>query len=122
MLQRSPPEAEARSQWPRAAHSGLMHCTVQPGKYCTLFSPLLNGKLFTANALCVNCPGPPWTGNSAGNSRGFCAAALVVSREKIQLLVVGLQPLLREGERTRRAAETFMFRRAAFFSHARDQE
>lgn len=39
LLQRSPPESEARSQWPRAAHSGLMHCTVQPGKYCTLFPP-----------------------------------------------------------------------------------
>ena len=22
-----------RIQWPRTAHSGLMHCTVQPGKY-----------------------------------------------------------------------------------------
>ena len=24
----------ARSQWPRASHSGLMHCTVRPGRYC----------------------------------------------------------------------------------------
>src|SRR5215470_1774306 len=24
----------ARSQCPRASHVGLMHCTVQPGKYC----------------------------------------------------------------------------------------
>ena len=39
LLQSSPPESAARSQWPRAAHSGLMHCTVHPGKYCTL-SPL----------------------------------------------------------------------------------
>ena len=38
LLQSSPPASTARSQWPRAAHSGLMHCTVQPGKYCTFFS------------------------------------------------------------------------------------
>jgi len=30
------PERYARSQWPRAEHSWLMHCTVQPGKYCML--------------------------------------------------------------------------------------
>jgi len=39
LLQSSPPESPARSQWPRARHSGLIHCTVQPGKYCT-FLPL----------------------------------------------------------------------------------
>ena len=26
--------ASARSHCPRAAHCGLMHCTVKPGKYC----------------------------------------------------------------------------------------
>jgi hypothetical protein len=26
-----------RSQWPRAGHSGVKHCTVQPGRYCILF-------------------------------------------------------------------------------------
>src|SRR5579872_7067935 len=36
LLHSSPTESAARSQWPRAAHSGLMHCTVHPGKYCTL--------------------------------------------------------------------------------------
>jgi hypothetical protein len=30
------PERWARSQCPRAAHCGLMHCTVQPGRYCML--------------------------------------------------------------------------------------
>jgi len=30
--------ASARSQWPRASQSGLMHCTVKPGKYC-MFLP-----------------------------------------------------------------------------------
>ena len=29
--------ASARNQWPRASHSGLMHCTVKPGKYCMSF-------------------------------------------------------------------------------------
>ena len=24
----------ARIHWPRASQSGLMHCTVKPGKYC----------------------------------------------------------------------------------------
>jgi hypothetical protein len=28
------PATSARSQWPRASHSGLMHCTVKPGRYC----------------------------------------------------------------------------------------
>ena len=28
------PVTSTRSQWPRASHSGLMHCTVKPGKYC----------------------------------------------------------------------------------------
>jgi hypothetical protein len=31
--------ASARSQWPRASHRGLIHCTVKPGKYC-IASPL----------------------------------------------------------------------------------
>ena len=30
----------ARSQWPRAEHSWLMHCTVQPGKYCIVLPPV----------------------------------------------------------------------------------
>jgi hypothetical protein len=29
--------ASARSQWPRASHCGLMHCTVKPGKNCISF-------------------------------------------------------------------------------------
>ena len=32
--------ASARSHWPRASQSGLMHCTVKPGKYCIDFLPL----------------------------------------------------------------------------------
>jgi hypothetical protein len=49
LLQISIPDAPARSQWPRAAHSGLMHCTVQPGKYCT-FSPLIRRAIFSDSA------------------------------------------------------------------------
>jgi hypothetical protein len=32
----------ARSQWPRAWHSGLIHCTVEPGMYCMVdsFGPM----------------------------------------------------------------------------------
>ncbi|MFY9584577.1 MAG: hypothetical protein WAR21_08820, partial [Candidatus Acidiferrales bacterium] len=36
LLQESARAASTRSQWPRAWHCGLMHCTVQPGKYCTV--------------------------------------------------------------------------------------
>jgi len=31
--------ASARSQWPRASHCGLMHCTVKPGRNCMSFPP-----------------------------------------------------------------------------------
>lgn len=80
MLQSPAPEVEARSQWPRASHSGLMHCTVQPGKYCTLILP---------SGLTTGLSGA-WFGNFPEKLRGFCASRLVVSREKIQFLVVGL--------------------------------
>src|SRR5437762_9573105 len=43
----SPPRgavASARSQRPRAAHCGLIHCTVKPGKNC-IFSPSVAAKL-----------------------------------------------------------------------------
>src|SRR6266550_2661771 len=43
----SPPRgavASARSQRPRAAHRGLIHCTVKPGKNC-IFSPSVAAKL-----------------------------------------------------------------------------
>lgn len=33
------PERCARNQCPRAEHSGLMHCTVHPGKYCIVLPP-----------------------------------------------------------------------------------
>src|ERR1700693_6225640 len=61
LLQSSPPESVARSQWPRAAHSGLMHCTVHPGKYCTLF-PLWND----APTFPVWSSGPDTHGKVAG--------------------------------------------------------
>lgn len=32
------PVTSTRSQWPRASHKGLMHCTVKPGKYCICFT------------------------------------------------------------------------------------
>ena len=82
LLQISDPASAARSQWPRAAHSGLIHCTVHPGKYCT-FLPLWNDARFF----------PLWPLDQKISRKklpGFCAAALVVSREKIQSLVVGL--------------------------------
>src|ERR1700733_3623633 len=83
LLHCSPPESAARSQCPRAAHSGLIHCTVQPGRYCTL-SPLTER---TANFL----PSGPSTGYLLEKLPEFCAVALVVSSAKIQFLVVGLQ-------------------------------
>ncbi len=41
LLQRSERTASTRSQCPRAGHSVLRHCTVQPGKYC--MAPSLPG-------------------------------------------------------------------------------
>jgi hypothetical protein len=128
LLQSSPPEAAARSQWPRARHSGLIHCTVHPGKYCT-FLPLyipagskssphpipagstLHLKPFAFTPAGVKGSGEtfsvkvepapagrtrdlfrcgPWTRNETEKLRGFCVYALVVSRGKIQSLVVVL--------------------------------
>jgi hypothetical protein len=83
LLQSSAPETAARSQWPRAGHSGLMHCTVHPGKYCTLVPPGLTTAFSGA-----------WFRSEPEKLRGFCAGTLVVSREKIQFLVVELQSRL----------------------------
>jgi hypothetical protein len=80
LLQSSAPDTAARSQWPRAGHSGLMHCTVHPGKYCTLFPPGLTTAFSGA-----------WFRSEPEKLPGFCAARLVVSRKKIQFLVVELQ-------------------------------
>jgi hypothetical protein len=86
LLQNSPPDAPARSQWPRAAHSGLMHCTVQPGKYCT-FPPCDHAQSFSDAAPLVFCEPK----NHREKLPEFCASALVASRAKIQFLVVRLQ-------------------------------
>jgi hypothetical protein len=83
LLQSPAPEVEARSQWPRASHSGLMHCTVQPGKYCTWILP---------SGLTTGLSGA-WFGNFPEKLRGFCPSRLGVSREKIQFLVVELRSL-----------------------------
>ncbi len=88
LLQNSPPESPARSQWPRAAHSGLMHCTVQPGKYCTIFPPHCEQRaiFFRSGSPCFCEPE-----NHREKLPEFCASALVASRAKIQFLVVRLQ-------------------------------
>ncbi len=52
--------ASARSQWPRASHSGLMHCTVKPGKYCMSFS--LSGRTAFCGERPVARPEFPWDG------------------------------------------------------------
>jgi hypothetical protein len=114
LLHSSLSETLTRSQWPRAWHSGLMHCTVQPGKYCTFFPLLCSGglqvepapdsgglhasqKAFSARVE----PAPvktvgsfsirPLSRKRIGNLRGFCGEEVVVSREKIQYLVGGLR-------------------------------
>ena len=92
LLQISIPDAPARSQWPRAAHSGLMHCTVQPGKYCT-FSPFYSGMLQAEPAPVFQSGSPVCCEPEIHREklREFCASCLVASREKIQYLVVRLQ-------------------------------
>ena len=58
-----------------------MHCTVQPGKYCTFLPPLERRAIF---------PGPLGRKPSEKLPE-FCGESLVMSRRKIQFLVVGLQ-------------------------------
>jgi hypothetical protein len=57
-----------------------MHCTVHPGKYCTLFPPGLTTAFSGA-----------WFRSEPEKLPGFCAGTLVVSSKKIQSLVVELQ-------------------------------
>src|SRR6266849_2100064 len=71
----SPPSgavASARSQWPRASHCGLMHCTVKPGKNC-IFSPSEAAKLKSIQAR-------PFCGRDQKNSELPLAAKSI--REK----------------------------------------
>ena len=49
--------ASARSQWPRASHCGLMHCTVKPGKYCMSF--FLSGRSAYCGEACRRDPSSP---------------------------------------------------------------
>ena len=53
----------ARIHWPRASQSGLMHCTVKPGKYC-IESPSEAAKLRPIHARRGRCrakkPELPW--------------------------------------------------------------
>src|SRR5258708_6726001 len=69
--------ASARSQWPRASHCGLMHCTVKPGKNCIAFP----------SAACAPCdaslmarPEYPWV--TDGSCGALWREGPVVSREK----------------------------------------
>ena len=65
------PERWARSQCPRAEQSGLMHCTVQPGRYCMRVSPVAASP----------CEGFPQR-QSELRWPGLCSEAALVSREK----------------------------------------
>ena len=60
------PDRCARSQCPRAEQSWLIHCTVQPGKYCMLLPPVVaageNGNRRAAEAAKIPdcCAGLQW--------------------------------------------------------------
>lgn len=72
------PVASARSQWPRASHSGLMHCTVKPGKYCMrLISP--SGGRWAAPPL-LKAKYRPWL--TDGLLAGLWSESGVVSSKK----------------------------------------
>ncbi len=64
------PERWARSQCPRAEHCGLMHCTVQPGRYCMRVSPVAASP----------CEGSPSVGMN--NNGGDFAPELIWCQEK----------------------------------------
>jgi len=72
------PVASARSQWPRASHIGLIHCTVKPGRYC-IGAPSVAAS-FAAHR--TNWCGRSSRGRPGQNWwRGFCREEPVVSRE-----------------------------------------
>jgi hypothetical protein len=96
LLHSSTPDAPARSQCPRAGHSGFRHCTVQPGKYCT-FPPGKTLRTFRSGPYRLSRRSGPTAAHlvfsakrsprATGKLRRFCGESLVVSSAKIQYLV-----------------------------------
>lgn len=82
LLQNSDRTWSMRSQCPRAWQSGLMHCTVQPGKYC-IFAPCFPARTRYKQDRSAQ----------RGNLRRVCGECLVVSSENGQLVGAGLQGL-----------------------------
>ena len=82
------PVASARSQWPRASHNGLIHCTVKPGRYC-MRTPSAASQLCSARSgACGKAPlgGPDRIdGEDSGVRRVWCQG------KRLQWIVVGLR-------------------------------
>ena len=86
MLQCSCCVPSTRNQCPRAGHSGLKHCTVQPGRYCIALPDLIPGPapLRTPNA-------PVAAREIRKRCRDCERGSLVCQENSLQLVVVQFQ-------------------------------
>jgi hypothetical protein len=119
----------ARSQRPRARHSGLMHCTVKPGRYC-IASPQRPQSGVHGPPTRRPCWGSP-TRDRAGTAhllaRILSRVILGVKRKAPQDIVVRLQlcktcPGRRRGERAATRLPSAVWRSREFASTARMAE
>lgn len=79
----------ARSQWPRASQSGLMHWTVKPGKYC-MSAPISGRQLYSNTGGAVRRQVPWWPESEILG--GIVALPMVGVKRKEPLdIVVGLR-------------------------------
>jgi len=88
------PVASARSQWPRASHTGLMHCTVKPGKYC-MRAPSLAGQICGRTTVCA--AEAPRTGPDRIDGVNSAVVRLWCQGKRLQGIVVGLPHAKGEG-------------------------
>jgi hypothetical protein len=80
--------ASARSQWPRASQSGLMHCTVKPGMYCIECPPWPS---CSAVALGRWTGGTPPGGRDRNAGADFAVEGLWCQEKRLQDIVVWLR-------------------------------
>lgn len=81
------PAESARSQWPRASHNGLMHCTVKPGRYCMRFPPVAADSAGET----LKRSGIPRAARTRIDGRDSAVARLWCQAKRLQSLVVGFR-------------------------------
>ena len=86
MLQLSCCVPSTRNQCPRAGHSGLKHCTVQPGRYCIALPDLIPGPAP------LRTPSAPVAAREIRKRCRDCErGSLVCQENSLQLVVVQFQ-------------------------------